>query len=311
MRTLLAAAALLLLGALAPTIAPYDPDEIVDVMGARDLAPGSRVSIFTRDDGTRFAASAFEQTHETLLYVRGGRREEIPLSRVLPDRTTTRRFVLGSDGFGRDLLSRILHGARLSTGIGGLAVLVGLGIGLAAGGAGGYLGGMADAGLMRLVDAMHAVPRLFLFLLCAALFGPSALLVGLVLGATGWPGIARITRAQVLSLRESGFAAAARAMGASRSRILLRHILPHCAGPVGVAAVLLAADTILAESSLSFIGLGVQPPAASWGSLIAAAREGVATAWWVAVFPGLCIVITVLILHAMVRPNGLNTHHLP
>jgi ABC-type dipeptide/oligopeptide/nickel transport system permease subunit len=304
-RALAAALVVCAVGVAAPWLAPYDPDEIVDVLGTRDLPPGSVVTVFTRDDGSRLAASSAGSAGGSLIVTRGGRREEIPLERLASREGETRRFLLGTDSLGRDLLSRLLHASRLSIGVGTLAVLLGLAIGVTAGGAGGFLGGIVDAALMRLVDALHAVPRLFLFLLCAALFDPSALLVAVVLGASGWPGIARITRAHVLSLRESGFTASARALGAGRGRILVRHILPHCAAPVAIATVLLAADTILAESSLSFIGLGVQPPAASLGCLIASARAGVAATWWAVVFPGLVLVALVLLLHATARPNTL------
>lgn len=302
MRRLAAAALLAAAGILAPLVAPHDPDEIVDVMAARDLRPGSEIHVIARRDGTRFAARSVEVTDDALVYERGDRRETIDRRDLAPGEPERRRFLLGTDGYGRDLLSRILYGARLSIGVTILAVSLGLLIGVAAGAFTGYVGGAMDAGLMRLVDALHAIPRIFLFLLVAALFGPSALLVGIVLGVTGWIGIARITRSHVLSLRESGFTAAARALGASRKRIILNHLLPNCAAPIAVAMVLLAADTILTESSLSFIGLGVQPPAASWGSLIAAGRDSVLSAWWVVLFPGLAIVLSVLLLHLLARP---------
>ena len=302
MRRFAVAALLAAAGILAPLVAPHDPDEIVDVMAARDLRPGSEIHVIARRDGTRFAARSVEMTDDALICERGDRRETIERRELAPGEPERRRFLLGTDAYGRDLLSRILYGARLSIGVTVLAVSLGLLIGVAAGAFTGYVGGAMDAGLMRLVDALHAIPRIFLFLLCAALFGPSAFLVGIVLGVTGWIGIARITRSHILSLRETGFTAAARALGANRRRVVLRHLLPNCAAPIAVATVLLAADTILTESSLSFIGLGVQPPAASWGSLIAAGRGSVLTAWWVVLFPGLAIVISVLLLHLVARP---------
>jgi peptide/nickel transport system permease protein len=292
------AAAALLCGAVlsAPLVAPHDPDEIVDVRAARHLAPGSEVRIVSRPDGTRFIASPDGP---------------LPGSISGDARVQRRRHLLGTDAFGRDLLSRILHGARFSMGVTVLAVALGMLLGVAAGSIAGYLGGPADLGLVWLMDVLHAVPRIFLFLLCAALFGPSAALVAIVLGITGWPGIARITRSRVLSVRESGFTAAARALGATRPRILLRHVLPSCAAPVAVAAVLLAADTLLAESALSFLGIGIQPPQASLGSLIAGGRHGFSEAWWVVVFPGLSILATVLLLHTLARPRGARTSLLP
>ena len=161
--------------------------------------------------------------------------------------------------------------------------------------------GGADASLMRLVDILHAIPRFFLFVICAALFGPSALLLVIVLGATGWTGIARLTRGQALSIRHRSFVEAARALGGNARSIVIRHLLPQCAAPVMVAAALMAADTILAEASLSFLGIGIQPPAASWGNIIAGGRDSLLTAWWITAFPGLAIMATVLLLHAAGR----------
>lgn len=311
MTRLALAAILAALGVAAPLLAPHDPDEIVDMMVARDLGPGSEIHVLALRDGTRFAARAIAVEGDAVTYERGGQSARVPLVELAPGSPELRRFALGTDGYGRDLLSRILHGARLSIGVTLLAVALGLLIGVGAGAFAGYLGGAADATVMRLVDALHAIPRIFLFLLCVALFGPSSLLVGVVLGITGWVGIARIARGHVLSLRETGYCAAARALGARRRRIVLRHLLPNCAAPVGVATVLLAADTILTESSLSFIGLGAQPPAASWGSLIAGGRDSLLQSWWVSLFPGLAIVGSVLCLHALVRPFRADTPWTP
>lgn len=302
MSRLVAVAMLFALGIAAPLLAPHDPDEIVDMMVARDLRPGSEIQIIARRDGTRFGARSVTFGEHDVTCVRGDRVERIDRSELAPGEPERRRFLLGTDGFGRDLLSRILYGTRLSMGVTLLAVSLGLMIGVVAGAFTGYVGGAVDAGFLRVLDALHAIPRIFLFLLCAALFGPSAFLVGIVLGVTGWIGIARITRSHVLSLRESAFCAAARALGAHRPRVILRHLLPNCAAPIAVATVLMAADTILTESSLSFIGLGAQPPAASLGSLIAAGRGGLLQTWWVILFPGLAIVLSVLFLHALARP---------
>ena len=303
MKRLLMGVMLGVIGIAAPLMAPHDPDEIVDVMTARDLPPGSEIRVLSRRDGTRFAARSILIEGDTLVYERAGRRESIALADLVDPEPERRLFLLGTDGFGRDLLSRILHGSRLSIGVTILAVSLGVLIGVGAGSIAGLIGGSLDAGLMRLVDALHAIPRIFLFLLCAALFGPSAILVGMVLGLTGWIGIARLTRGHILSLRESDYAAAARSLGANRRRVILTHLLPNCAAPIAVATVLLAADTILTESSLSFIGLGAQPPAASWGSLIASGRSDLLGGWWVVLFPGLAILLSVLSLRALVRPQ--------
>lgn len=304
MKPLLAAMALAAMGILAPLLAPFDPDEIVDVMAARHLGPGSEIQVVTRRDGSRFAASSVEMAATTMRYVRGGRAEVISIDDLASTPPERRRFLLGTDAFGRDLFSRILHGARLSIGVTLLSVLLGMTLGVGAGLVSGYAGGAADAVLMRVADMLHAVPRLFMFLLCAALFGPSALLVVVVLGATGWIGIARITRGHILTLRQSAFTAAAGALGCTPLRIMLRHLLPNCAAPIALATVLLAADTVVSESSLSFIGLGVQPPAASWGSLLAAGRTDFIEAWWVVLFPGLSILLLVFLLHAAAARLG-------
>ena len=289
-------------GALvAPLLAPHDPDEMVDVASARYLPPGAHLFVFSLADSRTLAVEKFVIEERTLAYRRAGEEGSIPLEALSSTVPQRRRFLLGTDPFGRDLLSRVLHGARVSLSLGLIAVAIGVALGAASGAVSGYLGGWADAALMRLVDVLNAVPRLFLFLMCAALFGPSALLLVLVLGGTGWMGIARITRGQVLSIRQRPFVEAAQALGGGTLSILGRHVLPQCAGTLAVSASLLAADTILAESSLSFIGLGIQPPSASWGNIIAAGRDALVEAWWISAFPGLAILATVLILYGAGR----------
>lgn len=201
---------------------------------------------------------------------------------------------LGTDEIGRDVLSRLLYGARLSLGVGMLAMLVAIGIGTAVGLVAGFAGGVTDAILMRLVDLLLAFPRLFLALLVVALWGPSVWLVVVVLGTTGWMSTARLVRAQVQSVRDQEFVVAALAVGLPLRRVLVRHVLPHCAGPVLVAATLMVGNTILAESALSFLGLGVQVPEASWGGMLNEARGAWRSAWWLAVFPGCLITLTVV-----------------
>jgi peptide/nickel transport system permease protein len=217
-------------------------------------------------------------------------RHDLPAAHAPPSTD----HLLGTDQFGRDVWSRILYGSRISLFIGFVSVAIGITLGTLVGATAGFVGGPVDWLLMRLVDILLSFPRLLLLLAVIALFQPSIFLLVAVLGATGWMGTARIVRGEVLSIREREYILAARALGFGERRILFRHVLPNVLAPIIVAATLNIGNTVMLEASLSFLGLGVQPPTASWGTMINDGRHVLTTAWWLATFPGLAILVTVL-----------------
>jgi ABC-type dipeptide/oligopeptide/nickel transport system permease subunit len=242
---------IVLVGALAPLIAPYNPSAQPDIVALKDLPPS--------------LAHPF-----------------------------------GTDPYSRDVLSRVIYGARLSLLIGVLATLVSLTLGVAYGAIAGYAGGLLDAFMMRVLDAFLSIPRLLL--LIGVLVAWPRLSIGalvLFLGFTGWFGLSRIVRGQVLALKHAEFVTAARALGASRQRILLRHLLPNLVSPIAVAATLGVAHVIVLEAGLSYLGIGVPQPQASWGNIIQDGADQVATLWWMSLFPGLFMVFTVMTLNIL------------
>ena len=200
----------------------------------------------------------------------------------------------GTDDLGREVLVRMLYGARISLLVGFVAVGISTLIGIVLGSLAGYYGGWVDALVMRFVDIMLCFPTFFLILAVIAFLDPSIWNIMIVIGLTSWMGIARLIRAEFLSLRQRDFVLAAQALGASDLRLIFRHILPNAMSPVLVSATLGVAGAILTESALSFVGIGVHPPTPSWGNMLIIGKQTLGSAWWLSVFPGLAILITVL-----------------
>lgn len=203
-------------------------------------------------------------------------------------------YWLGSDELGRDVLSRVIHGAKVSISVAFLSVILSGSVGVAVGMAAGYLRGWSETILMRLVDIFLSIPAILLAIITVAVLGPSFINVILVLSLTRWPRYARVAYGQTLTIANRPYVTLANAMGASAPRILVMHILPNIVGPLLVVATLEFGLMVLFEAGLSFLGLGVQPPTASWGSMLSTGRNYVGSAWWIATFPGLALFLLVL-----------------
>ncbi len=214
------------------------------------------------------------------------------IKRILAE--PSRGYPLGTDQLGRDVLSRMLYGARVSLAVGFVSVGIATAIGIALGAAAGYHGGLIDAAIMRLVDLMLVFPRFFLLLAVLAFLKPSIWTIMAVIGLTGWMGVTRLVRAEFLALKEREFVVWSQAVGASGFRVIWRHILPNAMAPVLVAMTLGIPAAILTESGLSFLGLGVQPPYATWGNILNEGKDTIEIGWWLSFYPGVAILLTVL-----------------
>lgn len=200
----------------------------------------------------------------------------------------------GTDDLGRDILVRVLHGGRFSILIGVLAAMLGTGLGTLVGGIAGYAGRRLDNLLMRVTDVAYAIPTLPLLIVLASYSGSDPIFMALIIGLLSWMTTARVVRGEVLALKETAFVEAARGLGAHPGRILWRHILPNALGPIVVGATLAVGNAIVVESSMSFLGLGVQPPTPTWGNMLMDAQASMATTPWLTVFPGVAILLVVL-----------------
>lgn len=316
-RGLLFSLAILALALAGPWLAPRSATEALDPAALRLLPPASRITAFVGREGKLLPAAGEDPEHPgrrrfewtvaagKLTYWRGPRQVEVPLDRLQLDPQgapvqKTLFFLCGTDIFGRDLLSRMLAGAQVSlvVGAGGvlLAGLLGTLLGLLAGTGGRW----ADWALAQAGDATLSLPRILLVALLSAFFRPGAAGLALLLGLTGWPAFARLAAAEARTLTRSSLALAARAAGCSRWRVAWRHLLPHAAGPLAIAAGLRVGPFVLLEASLSFLGFGIAPPSPSWGNILAEGREAIFEGWWVMAGPGLLLGATVLILNAAV-----------
>ena len=287
-----------LLAAAAPLVAPYDPAQQLDTAESSRRPPLSSLLVVRTAAGEPRLAESVRVDGGDLILERRSSALRLPLSAVTNfgehGVTEVRRAWLGTDALGRDVLSRLLHGARISLTIGLLAAALALTAGTAVGALAAIGGRFVDQVLMRTVDGLLCFPHLALVLLLAALYQPGTWLLVVLIGGTGWMGLARLVRAEILRLKQEPFALAAVASGRSPAGVLVRHLLPNATTPLLIDASLRVGGSILVEAALSFLGLGVQPPQASWGSMIADGQGHLTTAWWIAAFPGLMVAAAVI-----------------
>ncbi len=291
------------IGLLGPWVAPADPNEQLDTVAGRYRPPATRLHAVHFEQGFWRLAERVERLPEGLAIERLGVRhvyDAASIANLTEDGVADQRFYLfGSDGFGRDVFSRWLHGARVSLSIALLSILIAMLVGVGCGALAAMGGRWVDGLLMRLVDGLLTFPWIFLIITLGALVPANPWSLIAVLGATAWMAIARLTRGELMTLKQRGFVLAARAAGASRWRIFHRHLLPNALPTLVVAATLRVGNIILVEAALSFLGLGVQPPAASWGNMIADGRDTMLAAWWISTLPGLSLVATVLAINLL------------
>ena len=285
----------------APWLAPHDPNAQPDPLGGRLRPPGTTLHAVELTRGGWLLAESVERLPDGLQVHRGGRVEQLSLDEVAnltDDGVADRwRYLLGSDAFSRDVLSRWLYGGRLSLSIGVAAVLLSVVLGLGVGALSALGGRLLDAILMRGVDGLLTVPWFFVLIAARAVLPAETGSLVLVLGATSWMGLARLARSEILGLRSRDFVYAARGLGLRESTVFFRHILPNAAPPLVVSAVLTVGYLIIAEAALSFLGLGVPTPEASWGTMIEEGRQHMARAWWLLLLPSVGLISLVVTLN--------------
>ncbi len=291
----------LAVGLTAPWLSPYDPTEQLDAVAGRHRPPLTVMAAVHLEDGRWRLADRVERTDQGLRVERLGRTLHYRADEVLnlsDDGVRDRRvFLLGSDKFSRDVCSRLIHGARVSLMIGILSVALSMVIGVTLGALAALGGPLVDSLVMRLVDGLMAIPWIFLLITLSTIFVPDARMLILLLGMTAWPGVSRLARAELLSLKERDFVHAARGLGLGEARIFFRHMLPNAMTPLVVTATLRIGTLILFEASLSFLGLGVPPPQPSWGNMISDGQGFLLAAWWVSTFPAAALVAAVVAIH--------------
>ncbi len=279
------------LGLFAPWLAPSSPTEQLDTFGGRWQPPGTTLLELKLSNGSSLLVHQAELQGENYVVERQDRIEQVPAASVLLG-PRPRTFWLGTDHLGRDVLARWLYATRISLAVGGLALLIACSLGIAVGALAALGPRWLDVLLMRLVDAFLAMPWIFLIVTLAAFVPSSAAALVVLLGVTSWMGVSRLARAQFKTLEEREYVLVARGLGVHPLRVFLRHILPNSATPLLVDATLRAGQFVLTEAALSFLGLGIQPPLASWGNMIQDGRVFLLGGWWLVLAPTASLLAT-------------------